>query len=356
MKSVCIALFLCLSVSLLAQQKHFVYIQTEHQVAFYIKLDKKIYSSSASGYCIIPRLTDGSYSLQIGFPKNEWPNQIVTILVEKKDLGFLLKPVSEKGWGLFNLQTMELSKASLNMEKPGKPIVKTEDDFSNELAKVVKDSSIGQQVIVKESIKPDPVIVKNNTGINRLLLVNTDLGVEILYTDNSGTVADTIRVFIPAESKQLGTVVSNEKTMVSKRDTIVSRPIEAPVKTVPAVVVKSPVTETPIVVQQSDALKTLPVNDCKDMATNDDFLKLRKNMAAETDDDDMIAVARKLFKIKCFSTEQIKNLSFLFLKDEGKYKFFDAAYKFVSDLQHFSGLSNQLSDEYYINRFKAMIK
>jgi hypothetical protein len=251
---------------------------------------------------------------------------------------------------------MELSKASLNMEKPGKTIVKTEDDFSNELAKVVKDSSIGQQVIVMESMKPDPVIVKNNRGINRLLLVNTDLGVEILYTDNSGTIADTIRVFIPAESKQLGTVVGNEKTMVSKRDTIVSRPIEAPVKTVPAVVVKSPVTETPIVVQQSDALKTLPVNDCKDMATNDDFLKMRKNMAAETDDDDMIAVARKLFKIKCFSTEQIKNLSFLFLKDEGKYMFFDAAYKFVSDLQHFSGLSNQLSDEYYINRFKAMIK
>jgi hypothetical protein len=271
-------------------------------------------------------------------------------------LGFLLKPVSEKGWGLFNLQTMELSMASLNNEKPGKSIIKTEDDFSNELAKVVKDSSIGQQVQVKESVKLDQPPLKNSSGINRLLLVDTNLGIEILYTDNSGTNTDTIRVFIPAESKQLGTVVRDENTMVSKQDTIVSRPIEAPSKTVPVAIVKSPVTETPVVVQKSDAFKTLPVNDCKDMATNDDFLKLRKNMAAETDDDDMIAVARKLFKIKCFSTEQIKNLSFLFLKDEGKYQFFDAAYKFVSDLQHFSGLSSQLSDEYYINRFKAMIK
>ena len=69
----------------------------------------------------------------------------------------------------------------------------------------------------------------------------------------------------------------------------------------------------------------------------------------------MIAEAKKVFKTKCFSTLQIKNLSALFLTDESKYKFFDAAYQYVSDLENFSTLQSELKDEYFINRFKAMI-
>ena len=70
----------------------------------------------------------------------------------------------------------------------------------------------------------------------------------------------------------------------------------------------------------------------------------------------MIAVARKTFKSTCFSTEQIKNLSVLFLKDDGRYKFFDAAYPFVYDTQNFSSLQQLLTDPYFIDRFKAMIR
>ena len=70
----------------------------------------------------------------------------------------------------------------------------------------------------------------------------------------------------------------------------------------------------------------------------------------------MISVARKAFKSNCFSTEQIKNLSVLFLKEDGRYRFFDAAYPFVYDSQNFSSLQSQLTDEYLINRFKAMIR
>ena len=78
-------------------------------------------------------------------------------------------------------------------------------------------------------------------------------------------------------------------------------------------------------------------------------------MAAESNEENMIKVAKKAFKTKCFSTDYIKNLSTLFLKDEAKYNFFDAAYPYVSDIGAFSTLENQLSDPYYIKRFKAMI-
>jgi hypothetical protein len=79
-------------------------------------------------------------------------------------------------------------------------------------------------------------------------------------------------------------------------------------------------------------------------------------MAAGDNDDDMVNAAKKVFKSRCFTTEQVKNLSFLFLKDAGKYKFFDLAYAFVSDSYNFSSLETQLTDTYFISRFKVMMR
>ena len=45
----------------------------------------------------------------------------------------------------------------------------------------------------------------------------------------------------------------------------------------------------------------------------------------------------------------------LFLNDAGKYKFFDAAYLYVSDVENFASLKEELKDGYYINRFRAML-
>ena len=52
----------------------------------------------------------------------------------------------------------------------------------------------------------------------------------------------------------------------------------------------------------------------------------------------------------------MKNLSTLFLTDEGKYKFFDAAYQLRIRPAKFRVPSAELKDEYYINRFKAMLR
>lgn len=105
-----------------------------------------------------------------------------------------------------------------------------------------------------------------------------------------------------------------------------------------------------------DEKKTLPVkSQCKSMASNNDFFKLRKNMAGDNTDEDMVEEAKKYFKNKCFTTEQIKNLSALFLTSAGKYLFFDAAYLHVSDQENFSSLESEIKDDYYLKRFKALI-
>jgi len=100
---------------------------------------------------------------------------------------------------------------------------------------------------------------------------------------------------------------------------------------------------------------TTAMKKCQVVAGNDDFLKLRRKMAGRTNDDGMLDEAKKYFREKCFTTEQIKNLSSMFLSNAGKYNFFNVALNYVSDKENFSSLQSQLKDEYYVNRFKEML-
>lgn len=97
-------------------------------------------------------------------------------------------------------------------------------------------------------------------------------------------------------------------------------------------------------------------NNCTNMASETDYLKLRKKMVATDGDDAMLAAAKKIFKTKCFTTEQVRNLGTLFLNDAGRYNFFDAAYLSVSDRENFAALEAEIKDAYYISRFKAMLR
>jgi hypothetical protein len=97
-------------------------------------------------------------------------------------------------------------------------------------------------------------------------------------------------------------------------------------------------------------------SNCKSLANEDDYKKLRKKMASADSDNEMLSSAYSYFQKKCYTTGQIKTLSYLFLNDEGKYKFFDTAYPYVYDIDNFNKLSQLLSEEYYIKRFNVMLK
>ena len=143
---------------------------------------------------------------------------------------------------------------------------------------------------------------------------------------------DTIKIMIPNQPKAFGAKEQQERPREDKRF------LEIGMDSV-----------------QDAAVVKKPAN-CKDVATDTDFFKLRKKMAAASTDESMLNEARKAFRTKCYSTEHIKNISTLFLRDEAKYKFFDAAYAAVSDPSNYGTLQGELKDEYYVNRFKAMLK
>ena len=436
-----------------AQQNHFIYFQTEGRQPFYAKLDKKVLSSSASGYLIIPKLKDGTYNIFIGFPKNENGDQNFVCTIDNRDAGYLLKNFGDKGWGLFNLQTLDVVMSS-NQPKE-KDVVKVEktDAFSTMLSDVVNDPTIKEiekpkektkQVIEKkvpaeepakpkvteeknqlvdntttpQSVKEDkPQLTASTSSITKKE-INTDAdGTVIVYIDAADQKQDTIRIFIPAEktaandnketiipketTKQEGQPKTDQqseeaKSAIDKDNTVVKqdtifKAVAQGVKNDPPALEKntkkeddkkflpidlpSPNKKTDEKIEDKLTLassagsikpiesviepetKTPMINsDCKNYATEEDFLKLRKKMAAVEDEEEMVTIANKVFKTKCFTTSQVKNLSVLFLKDGGKYKFFDLAYQYASDSHNFYTLENQLTDPYYVSRFKAMVK
>ena len=366
-----------------AQQNHFIYIQTENKQPFYVKLDNKVFSSSVTGYVVVPKLKSGNYIFTIGFLKSEWPDQVFRCIVADKDLGYLLKNFGDKGWGFFNLQTLQVLMANKIQDQPIIAADDTSDAFSTLLSTVVNDPTIKQKdpvkIVVKEKPKSEPVAVNqvvtavvNEPVISSLVKTispvikkqsrKTSEGVETVYLDSVDGTLDTITILMATDK------VTNELTAV-----LIDTPIITTGNTLPNQVVTTtkpptkfiemelPNAITPVAKPDTglklNATKSPMINsDCKNFASNEDFMKLRKKMAAAENAEHMIELAKKGFKTRCFTTEQVKNLSVLFLKDSSKYDFFDTAYPFVSDSQNYASLESQLTDSYYINRFKVMIR
>jgi hypothetical protein len=94
-------------------------------------------------------------------------------------------------------------------------------------------------------------------------------------------------------------------------------------------------------------------SDCHDFATDYDLDKLRVKMLEATKDEYRIQAARKVFKLKCFSTRQIRALSEVFTTDASRFRFYETAYPFAAD-DHFRELAGTLTDPVYNSKFKAM--
>jgi hypothetical protein len=370
-----LALVLFISVATRAQQNYFVYVQTDNKQPFYIKMKDKIMSSSAAGYLVIPKLTTGSYAFTVGFPKDQWVQQSFNITIGTNDAGYLLKNFGDKGWGLYNIQTMEISMNGSPAPSTVKTTSENDDIFATTLSGVANTNLSVKKEVTPASIKEEPIPAKEVvikqvekvtlSSIKRIQTFNDDDGKTIVYTDKSNNKIDTIRIFIPIENA----AVVKESVVIKNVETVKTEPVKdkkfLDIDMQPSnentAVKKEPVKKEIVTAIVEPVIKTeKPVltfnSDCKANATDDDFFKTRKKMVAEDTDDAMVDAAKKQFKQKCYSVEQIKNLSLLFLNDAGKYKFFDAAYPYTSDTQNFSGLEALLKDEYYIKRFKSMIR
>lgn len=235
-----------------------------------------------------------------------------------------------------------------------------------------KQEEVKQQMAVQDPLWVAPP----KTAVQQLRKFESREGVDCVFeVAETNGIKDTVRIFIAADSSMQKSEMQPAENE-TKKDSIPSaqpknvEPVneinkEEPTKiAVDTVQVKkeeikqepqTPPIQQPVVVAYEAKPAAIPNSNCKDNATEDDFLKLRKRMAAQNKEEAMVNEAKKVFKTKCFSTAQLKNLAVLFLTDEWRYRFYDAALPYVSDFGSFKSLGDTISEDYYKKRFQALL-
>lgn len=179
---------------------------------------------------------------------------------------------------------------------------------------------------------------------------------ELAYVvKDSANSIDTVRLVIDLAGEitaDTGRISSPDSLVEVKMPVATGHAVWRPLPQADSVKAMTPTNDTAAV----DKKQMLINSDCKNFATDLDMDKLRIKLLGESNLDERIQIARKTFRAKCFTTKQIRGLSELFVNDRTRYAFFDAAYPFVSDSYNFKTLIDLLSEEYFINRFKAMVR
>ncbi|HEX8356305.1 MAG TPA: hypothetical protein VF610_02790, partial [Segetibacter sp.] len=369
--------FTCLCLLSLAQEKHFIFIQSDNSQPFYVSLNGKLLSSTASGYIIIPKLTDGDYDFSIGFAQNAFPEQSFQCVINKKDLGFNLKNFGDKGWGLFNLQSLNvtmattgnsnnvakaISESSVAKEttepvisfdrKKEAPSVEPEktrlvdtainlltakDDGETlkqqDSGKIAKTKTVTNNSVTAQEVldKPAPQQTAPASGVEKVSEVTSSEGVQLSFSEKNGKNTDTIQVIIPsapsaaanAKSEVVPSPVTSSRATVepvSGSTAKKAKEAKGEVKFLDVDLNPTKKGETQDKNQKQDNEALLVNSNCKNIASDEDYAKLRKKMAMETSDEKMISEAKKVYRNRCFTTSQIKSLSTLFLSDEGRFK------------------------------------
>jgi len=401
-----IFIFAFISNILSAQEKHFVFIQADNKQPFYVSVEGKLYSSTATGYLIIPKLADGSYNFTIGFAQNAFPEQTFTTVVQNKDLGFELKNFGEKGWGLFNLQSLDITMATtantdvvakalsqISSPKTVEPVISfPQKKIASEPPKLSSDTAVGQVttnaevagqpvkavdssvLVTEKTVAESPGTVakagdKNESGktagVKKVSEVTNEEGGHLAFVEANGKSADTIQVVIPSVPAEASPAAkapstaesgsSNGKMNSSTPEGMGSPAAQADKNDLKFLDMGSTAGKDSSKVLPVEPSKIMENSNCTNIATDDDYAKLRKKMAVETSDEKMIGEARKYYKNKCFTTEQIKRLSTLFLSDEGRFNFFNASLASVADATQYHTLQTEFIDPAFVTRFKNLL-
>lgn len=393
--------FFCLNCFVLkAQQKHFIYVQSEDKQPFAVVLGGKVYSSSDYGYVIVPKLVDSTYKFTVSFPMNKFPDQVFTSTINKKDAGYILKNGTD-GWALQNMQTQKIIVSST-------AAAAQKNAFSDMLSDVVSDSTltknnnVQQPVVAATAVAGSAAVISatgnaaNSTGIitdsiqgpEKISETKLDTGTNMLFVDKTQTGIDTINVFIPAETTNnnvaagqntlpdnsavvvVPAVINNTSSQnnvpsvsanittndtASNADTTaqpIANPFYKPEQSASNTVANSAATTVPVAAATSNAIK----QDCSNMISDNDLDKLKRKMFMQHNDNDMIQYAIKYLNKKCITTDQVKLLGSLFSSDDGRYSLYDALYNSVYDYGNYPALSSEIVDPYYKKRFAAMLR
>ena len=362
-----------------AQEQRVVYILADRQQPFYVRTAEKVYSSSSLGYLIMSVPKQNKTSFTIGYPKNKWKSGKYSIEIAENDIFLLLKQVDSSTWGLydkhsnqviipdevvqpiktdtskdpFSVMLAEVSdNPSILQQKKRELSVDTvkisevkQDEASNQQMKNARNDS-AHQVVHVETVKQKDGEAKKQQ-IERTMYFIDSTGVSMGYELSEGDKKEKIVVFIPADAKD------DEATQ--KPNQVKKKRKKQPEEKAD----DSRLTDLSIDknVREQQTKETKKIR-CQSIANDTDFRLLRRNMALEEDEENMLIVADTGIanQGKCYTSEQLKNLAVLFLNDRLRFLFVETALGYLSDSGDAKLLENLFRDEENRRKFRAAIE
>ena len=345
-----------------------MFIEADGQQPFYVKRTDTLYSSSAAGFLIIPKVPKGDFNIVLGFPKAVYPEVSFDLKEVSRDRGFYLKLFEGKGWGLLDRTSMEVfySNNREDVRPTADSIKKKSSQFAELLSDATGDKLLLQQPVVdnKPTNKESPIEqkkseqanlpkVKDKSGLSVVIKfedLETDQEKILTFIDRAveGT-SDTIKLKIEkitqVELIPLQQTLSQDSAVIRNVDGIKSQENISAVKsdddTKKAV-------ETKTVVARKLADCNKPIADSRDL------LNLQKKLLGITSVEDQIAYVEKIFGMKCFSSKQSIEIASYFLEEQSRLNLFTKIYWLLKEHNDFNQAGTLFFRDENIKAFKQL--
>lgn len=223
----------------------------------------------------------------------------------------------------------------------------TEDAAAKAKEEPVKTEEVKAEEVKTEEVKPEePIVKKEKKPAKKKSAKDPDFiefGAEGAQATTTAAADEVVKPSAKELRKQKRREV-REARAAEEIDSVVQVTEE-----VPAVVEETSKKkkEEADRIGNSDCVKTLEVAD---------FRKLMRKMSGEKNEDAMLDAFRKGIRGVCVSTEQVRSLVQLLDEEPNRYQLLDMAYPRTYDAENFSTLSGVLKQDYYQERFKAMLR
>jgi hypothetical protein len=169
-------------------------------------------SSNATGYLLIPKLTNGEYELNFGFAQSDKEQKFV-VKVEGKDLGFSLKQELDNTWSLFNLVDFTLLKGlSVNIQ-PKEEKKQPELEIPAEPVKQISKEPVTVKEVTTSS-KPAKVLPE----IKKIYDKASEEGIDMVFVVSGSPRNDTVILFVPALKPKGAAGVPGESIRQQQKD------------------------------------------------------------------------------------------------------------------------------------------
>ena len=347
-----------------ALAQHYVFIEAEGQQPFYLKRNGETYSSNASGFIILSKITDNVVDVIIGFPNRVYPEFVFKISGLEKDRGFHLKRGEKGNWVLLDRITQNLVLGTLidqaTAVSSGQAI--SSSSFAQLLSETTGDKSLlDKSWSLADQEKPVLTQVKTNSAPSPLKPVPSKQLVSQSPTLTS------IKAFIQSDNDNVKRIMYVEKGLKGKLDTIfveIEKQKKETINPLSSIAIREAVVEkdstvaaSPKQIDTDIKFSTTGVVGCTNpIAMPKDIRELQRKMGRASSDQEQLELVVKAFGQKCFTCKQAGELGSVFVDEQKRMELFAKIKNLVSDPALFGELEQTFLQPESIKVFRELLK